>query len=556
MAALVLGAQRYVKIGDGWTTAAYVMSRGDLVMIAVPAATPDGEARPVREVPIAPAGPGRGTAEVRLEAVVRQRLRIEPQGGMPVAVRFDSLQPEAWPTADGLAPLIADESAHPTALLPETRSDGAVSDSVLRDYEDADEGGGVFPASVSDLDPRDGDERERREEMPLTGLNDLAKLMQNQFDCLQRSFNQQLARSQQELRAEFSAAHPSSPGVLSGPSGNGRARPCVGRTETQERTQAASLGNYGQAEPSLLPMEHDGASLDGRGGSLFGQQRDDMQELIRLQRQQLEFQMRQAQRGGPAEPTLFGMDPDGGQGVQSSFGRRSSARAEAPLMQALELSGQPPQRAKAGQPGTRVVVVDASGAGAADLDDDEDGNEATTRLLQRLNLGERSVTWEGLRRQFEQQPDLAWRSFNERAAELLGRRGAPPAGAGWRAEDLLSRIPWARHGTAKRSFLLFSKVHAALAEGDTNKAKGYTAQALRYLEQVARDEGDHELGWTFTFLPDPVAVASPGIETEGITDPECGCASPRQTQAGIKRLKERATHEQRRMDRRGKTKQK
>jgi len=261
---------------------------------------------------------------------------------------------------------------------------------------------------------------------------------------------------------------------------------------------------------------------------------------------------------GPAEPQLFGIGTDTrNDGIRDA--RDAAARLAGPPPRARPPAGgcAPPAQTGGGPAGP--VPPDADQAArllnglslllarspARGTEYEDDYNEAAAVGTG----GQRVPPWEVQRERFFAHPQAAWEDWNSKAASTLGRQGAPAWGGGWRAEDTLPRVPFGTHGTAKRAYLLLSKIHEALAAEDLALSRGLTVQGMRYLEQLARDEGDAELAWTFTFLPDPIGVRCQDAEADGALDPYGGFANHSQVRAGVSRVTEKEKMEKRRKER-------
>ena len=110
-----------------------------------------------------------------------------------------------------------------------------------------------------------------------------------------------------------------------------------------------------------------------------------------------------------------------------------------------------------------------------------------------------------LKASFERNPDESFHDTRRRARIQL----ASPPGAPTRFTALTTEMPFGSFATLKRVFYLFTHMMEAFEVDDLPRARGLTAQGMRWVALALDTSNDPLTGWRMTFLPDPIPLAMP-----------------------------------------------
>jgi hypothetical protein len=112
-------------------------------------------------------------------------------------------------------------------------------------------------------------------------------------------------------------------------------------------------------------------------------------------------------------------------------------------------------------------------------------------------------------------------------------------GQSWNMQEYgRRRVQFGNHRGLERMWMMMSRVHELLSLGKTDRAHAMVCQSLKCVEETVRSSGDWEMGWAWTGLPPP----------DGSLDR--GLATPSEFSAGASYMKELASIQKSRDDRR------
>lgn len=125
-------------------------------------------------------------------------------------------------------------------------------------------------------------------------------------------------------------------------------------------------------------------------------------------------------------------------------------------------------------------------------------------------VGKTLKSFHKLRKRVIKDPESIITSYVERMREQVGVAEGQP----WTMMDVNRRLAWGKFKTLQRMHFVLANVFQQLDEGNYRVAQALCVQGMKCAHQASLDNGEFELAWLLTGLPDPLKKEKFGGEPE------------------------------------------
>ena len=113
---------------------------------------------------------------------------------------------------------------------------------------------------------------------------------------------------------------------------------------------------------------------------------------------------------------------------------------------------------------------------------------------------------------FENNPQLAYQDFRNKARRILGRGGSQPT----TFKHLMTELPFGQMNNRKRMALLLLTMLDEVEVGNWAMVQGLMVQAMRWIVLDLENPRDPLTSWRLTFQPDPIPMQCPVRNAQGM----------------------------------------